>query len=336
MNPISPKGGSSRLNTTELVAAMQCMPVGVTIVESALKVRFWNEAFCRLLDFPGELMRPGVTLEDIFYFNARRGEYGPGNPDEQVKERMDLARQFQPHNFMRTRPNGTILDITGRVIHDEQGGMTGFVTIYQDVTLEKRHEQQLKAANKELMTVYGDLKQTLVNSAVLDADRHKRYQLAVRDELTDLFNRYYVEDAAGRLIGSHERSESSKLSLLLFDVDQFKDINEKYGLLGGDVVLRSIGALLAQESSGFGIAARFGADGFVVLVAGICDAECLALAERFRAAVSTIRFEQTLSTLTITVSAAVVEHHVGESFHDLIRRAEQNCEKNRQAELRRT
>lgn len=317
----SPNECISRLNVTELVAAMECMPVGVTIVERALSVRFWNETFCRLLDFPHDLMRPGVMLEDIFSFNARRGDYGPGNPDLLVKERMELARQFQPHHFMRTRPDGTILDITGRVIYDEHGGMTGFVTIYQDVTLEKRHEQQLKAANKELLLAYGDLKQAQIGSAAHEADRHKYYQLAVRDPLTGLFNRYYLEDAAGGLIGLRERNESSKLTMLIFDVDHFRDINEKYGQLGGDVVLRRVGALLAQESSRVGLAARFGADEFAVLLAGVCEEECFAFAERVRAAVTTVRFEQTMSTLTLTVSAVVVGHQVGESFPDLARRA---------------
>ena len=172
------------------------------------------------------------------------------------------------------------------------------------------------------MIAYGDLKQSQIGSAALEADRHKCYQLAVRDTLTDLFNRYYVEDVAGRLVGPHRRSESSQLSLVIFDVDHFKEINDKYGHLGGDVVLRRVGALLAQESSGFGLAARFGADEFAVILAGVCQAECVAFADRIREAVGAIRFEQTMSTLTLSVSAAVVEHHAGESFQDVIQRAD--------------
>ena len=124
------------------------------------------------------------------------------------------------------------------------------------------------------------------------------------------------------LVGPLRRSESSQLSLVIFDVDHFKDINEKYGHLGGDVVLRRVGALLAQESSGFGLAARFGADEFAVILAGVCQAECVAFADRIREAVGAIRFEQTMSTLTLSVSAAVVEHHAGESFQDVIQRAD--------------
>jgi diguanylate cyclase (GGDEF)-like protein len=322
MRNISPKGGISNLNITELAAAIQCMQVGVTIVDRALSVRFWNEAFCHLLDISRDLMRPGVTLEDIFRFNALRGDYGTGDPDQQVTERMELARQLQPHHFVRTRPNGAILDITGSVIHDDRGGMAGFVTIYQDVTLEKRHEQHLKAANRELLVVYGDLRQAQIRSVEIETDRHKVYLGAVRDDLTNLFNRYCLEDTARSLIGSQGRKTSTGFGLLLFDVDHFKDINRAYGLLGGDVVLRRVGALLASELGDKGLAARFGADEFAVLFAGVGERERNAFAERFGAAVAAIRFEQTMSTLTLTVSTASVEHQPGESFQDLLARAE--------------
>src|SRR3990167_5780982 len=105
MGLVSSDARTANLNITDLIAAMRCMPVGVTIVDRALSVRYWNDAFCRLLELPAELMRPGVMLEDIFRFNARRGDYGPGSPDQQVKDRLELARQFQPHQFMRTRPD---------------------------------------------------------------------------------------------------------------------------------------------------------------------------------------------------------------------------------------
>lgn len=312
---------TSNLSLNELVAAMQYMPVGVTIIERSLTLRFWNEAFCRLLDFPSDLMQPGVTLEDIFRFNALRGEYGPGNPDAHVAERMELTRQFQPHQFVRTRPNGTVLDVTGRVIYDEQGEMTGFVTLYRDLTFEKRQEQQVKAANKELVLAYDDLKQAQIGSIALETDPYKHYHLAVRDPLTGLFNRYYLEDAADNVIRMHEHNRALSQCLLVFTVDQFAEIIKQYGHLGGEVVTRRVGAVLAQESKRFSLAARCGAGRFVIFVADIPAEECLLYAERIREAVSAIRFEQTMAALHVTVSAKIVEHRCGESFSDLMKRA---------------
>jgi diguanylate cyclase (GGDEF)-like protein len=315
------KDNIAPLSLNELVAAVQYMPVGVTIVERSLALRFWNDAFCRLLDFPAELMQPGVTLEDMFTFNALRGEYGPGNPDDHVRERMELTRQFQPHHFVRTRPDGTVLDITGRVIYDDSGGMAGFVTIYRDLTFEKRQEQQVKAANKELVLAYDDLKQAQVGSMLLETDQHKYYQMATRDALTGLYNRYYLEDIAEHALQIQGRDAFAAQLLLIFRVDRFADINVRYGHVGRDAVMRRVAMLFAQHSPRFGFAARVGSGNFAVLAAvGKAD-ECLAYAECIREAARDIRFEQTLAPLRVAVSATVVERLPGESFDDLLVRA---------------
>lgn len=310
------------LSVTELIAAMQCMPVGITIIDSALTIKFWNDAFCTHLDIPNDLMCPGVTMEEVFYFNARRGDYGPGDPVEFVDERMALARRFRPHHFTRTRTNGTILDIAGRPIEDGCGNMVGFVTIYQDVTLDRLHQQQLEAASKDLQIACDELKLAHSDYAALEEDRRKYYQLAVRDPVTDLFTRHYMEDAADRLIEAHERSESAKVSVLIFDIDHFKDINDTHGHLNGDVVLRRVGDLLTQQSRRVDIAIRFGGDEFAAFLSGVGEPECYALAERINQAIATIQFDGRLSTLKLTISSGVAEHRVGESLLDLIQRAD--------------
>jgi diguanylate cyclase (GGDEF)-like protein len=322
MNLQSARDDSPPLRINELVEAMQCMPVGVTIIDSALTMRFWNNAFCRLLDFPAEIMHTDVTLKELFSYNARRGEFGPGDPEAQVQERIRLSLQFQPHHFVRTRADGTVLDITGRVIQGDDGEIYGFVTIYQDVTLEHQHEQRLLATNKELQNAYDELKLAQISYAAVVEDRRLYYQMAVSDPLTGLFTRYYMEDAVARLIELHERNESARLALLVFDIDRFKGINDAFGHLSGDVVLHRIGQLLREQSRRADVAVRFGGDEFAVFLSGISDDECLAFAERFREAVCALRFDENLSDLTLSISAGVAEHRIGESMNDLILRAD--------------
>ncbi len=322
MTPRAAYNNISQLSINELVEAMQCMPVGVTIIDRSLNMRFWNDAFCRLLDFPSEIMHEGVTLHELFLFNAKRGDYGPGDPDSQAMERIRLSRMFQPHQFTRTRADGTILDITGRVIHDQDGQAIGFVTIYQDVTREHQHAQHLLAANKELQVAYDDLRQAQISYAAMEEDRRRYYQLAVRDPLTGLFTRYYMEDAAARLIELHERDASTRLALLVFDIDRFKDINDAHGHLGGDTVLRHIALLLKQHSRRADVAVRFGGDEFAVFQSGVGDSECMAFGERFREAVCATRLDGELAGLTLSISVGVAEHRIGESMTDLLSRAD--------------
>ncbi|WP_431477395.1 PAS domain-containing protein [Massilia eburnea] len=125
-----------QVGVADLLRAIQYLPVGLSIIDRDLQFKFWNDTFCQCLDFPASLMQPGVLLEDLFRFNALRGEFGPGDPETQVRERIGLARQFVPHRFRRTRANGTVLQVTGRPMSDEQGRVVGFVTIYEDVTTE--------------------------------------------------------------------------------------------------------------------------------------------------------------------------------------------------------
>ncbi|KQW93685.1 hypothetical protein ASC94_13905 [Massilia sp. Root418] len=130
---------------------MEYMPVGVTIVDSDLTIRFWNPAFCQLQGLPVDVMHPGVTMADVFRFLAARGDYGPGDIKDLVAAREALCLQFQPHNFTRISVDGVVLNIVGRPIYGADGAVSGFVTIYHDVTSERHYEQQLEAKNEELL-----------------------------------------------------------------------------------------------------------------------------------------------------------------------------------------
>jgi len=130
---------------------MEFMPIGISIVDEALQVRFWNRALLEILDFPESLLRrPGLTLVDLFRFNAERGEYGEGDVEHQVAERAALARRFEPHRLLRQRPDGRFVDIRGEVVRKPDGSVGGFISLYQDVTREQRFKQELLASNHEL------------------------------------------------------------------------------------------------------------------------------------------------------------------------------------------
>eukprot|EP01034_Spumella_vulgaris_P031258 gene31258-38621_t len=110
------------------------MPVGVTIVDSDLTIRFWNPAFCQLQRLPADVMHTGVTMGDVFRTLAARGDYGPGDIGGLVAAREALCLKFEPHNFTRISVDGVVLNIVGRPIYGADGAVSGFVTIYHDVT----------------------------------------------------------------------------------------------------------------------------------------------------------------------------------------------------------
>ncbi|GAB4353604.1 MAG: hypothetical protein Kow006_18840 [Gammaproteobacteria bacterium] len=126
------------------------MPDGVSVMDKDLNLVAFNNSFLELLDFPPELFKRGDNLEKCFRYNAARGEYGPGDPDQQVAERMALARRFEPHVFQRTRPDGRVLEIRGKPVPDG-----GFVTLYVDITERVKAEAEVRLAAEAFETHEG-------------------------------------------------------------------------------------------------------------------------------------------------------------------------------------
>jgi PAS domain S-box-containing protein len=107
--------------TAILEETLQNMGQGITMVDKDLKVVAYNRKFLELMEWPEDRFGVGFGMEDAFRFNAERGEYGPGDVEEQVRERVELAKKFLPHQFERIRPDGTVIEIVGNPI--EGGGM---------------------------------------------------------------------------------------------------------------------------------------------------------------------------------------------------------------------
>ena len=132
---------AAQVNARALKTVLDNTKDGLSWVDADLRLRAFNKPFLDLLEFPVGQFKEGDSLASVFRFNAKRGEYGPGEVEAQVKERIDLAKKFEAHLFERTRPDGTILRIEGYPVPEG-----GFVTIYSDVTEARRHEGQINEA----------------------------------------------------------------------------------------------------------------------------------------------------------------------------------------------
>jgi PAS domain S-box-containing protein len=123
-----------------LNALVENFPGGISMVDAELRMLRYNQRFKELLEFPDALFeKPDLRFEDFIRYNAQRGEYGPGDVEQQVALIVARARSFQPHHFERVRANGTVLEIRGMPLPSG-----GFVTIYSDVTERKRAEAELE------------------------------------------------------------------------------------------------------------------------------------------------------------------------------------------------
>jgi diguanylate cyclase (GGDEF)-like protein len=124
-------------------------------------------------------------------------------------------------------------------------------------------------------------------------------RLATRDSLTGIANRRLFDESLERETARSQRL-SAPLSLVVFDIDHFKQINDTFGHQTGDAVLREVADALVASTKGFDVAARFGGDEFVLLLPGCACNDALGVAERVRREVV-----RRTASASVTVTAGV-------------------------------
>lgn len=124
-----------------LEATVRHLPQGISVFDTNLNLVVANDSFFDLTQIPSDFNVPGKSFEDFMLFNAQRGEYGPGDPMTLARQRVEIARQMQPHVFDRARPDGTVVEVRGNPIPSR-----GFISTFTDITSRHQAEESLRAA----------------------------------------------------------------------------------------------------------------------------------------------------------------------------------------------
>jgi diguanylate cyclase (GGDEF)-like protein len=226
-----------------LEAVVEYFPGGISLFDRDMNMVLCNEQQRKLLEYPDDLFAKGYpSLEALFRFNAARGEYGPGNLEDQVARRVALAKQRKAHVYERTRPNGTVIEIRGVPI---EGG--GFVTTYFDVTEQRRNQATIA-------------------------------HMAHHDALTGLPNRMLFSDRLRSAIALAKRS--GLMAVHYLDVDNFKPVNDNLGHQAGDELLIGVANRLRVTVRENDTVARLGGDEFAIVQTGIKEVSDAAVLAR--------------------------------------------------------
>lgn len=152
------------------------------------------------------------------------------------------------------------------------------------------------------------------------------YKMALLDPLTGLFNRRYIEQRLEDEIARSQR-HGRPLSVIMFDLDEFKQVNDTYGHSAGDALLRAFADRLSRATRGSDASGRYGGDEFLVVLPECKPENVQAVLKRLEG----IRADIEGRTLFLALSAGWAELLPGETAKDLLARADAELYANKRA-----
>ena len=130
------------------------------------------------------------------------------------------------------------------------------------------------------------------------------YRLTTVDGLTQIFNKRYFMETLEREISRAQRYQRA-LSLIMFDLDHFKSVNDTYGHLAGDYVLKHLAGVISNRIRREDVLARYGGEEFAIILPEIDAQNALVFAEKIRRLVERTQFTFENTPLPITISVGV-------------------------------
>jgi len=157
---------------------------------------------------------------------------------------------------------------------------------------------------------------------MLDMLQHVK-ESAITDALTGMHNRHYLYEIAEKIMAQSKRLDYP-LSLVIFDIDFFKKINDKYGHLAGDRVLKAFASLLMHRMRESDIVVRYGGEEFIAILPETDVKRAFIVIESIRKLVEEMEIAiEENKVISITISAGVAEYNRNETLDQLIKRADE-------------
>ena len=164
----------------------------------------------------------------------------------------------------------------------------------------------------------------LSGSNIENAYHEEIYRLTTVDGLTQVFNRRYFVETLEREIGRALRYRR-ELSLIMFDIDRFKDVNDSFGHLAGDHVLKHLASVIKTRIRREDVLARYGGEEFAIVLPEIDGYNAMQFAEKIRklVEVAEFKFEDAIIPVTVSIGVASLRGEIEDAL-EFIKQADTN------------
>jgi diguanylate cyclase (GGDEF)-like protein len=260
------------------------------------------------VDAQGVIKMTGKSMRDV---------HGPisGLPGVSSIASQILNNSPVPTELEYQRKGATVL-LSSRFIPE----MDWYLLVEQDISDEVKPIRRVFYVN---IAISAAITLLVLALTLLAINRYQRRLEAVAgtDSLTGLLNRQAFEFVFQQAMLDSER-RGSALSAVLFDIDHFKMVNDNYGHLAGDRILRQIAETVRHALRESDIVTRWGGEEFLVLLKDCPLQQAALIAEKLRQAIAKQEFVLSAGTLSLTASLGVAEYECGESSTSFFSRAD--------------
>lgn len=258
----------------QLSRAVEYSPVSIIITDVDGNIEYVNPKFTELT---------GYTLEESQNKTPRILKSGM-TPPKVYKELWQTIISGGKWNgdLLNRKKNGAVYWESTSIssITDANGSITHFVAVNEDITDRKESEEKIHLLNTELE------------------------ELAITDYLTNLYNRRHFMERSTQELKRAKRSKQP-LSILMLDIDQFKNINDTYGHETGDFALKQVVDTLRSNLRDIDILGRMGGDEFTALLPNTNIQDAFKLAERVRRDMEQTQFQTQGESFTIAITISI-------------------------------
>jgi diguanylate cyclase (GGDEF)-like protein len=190
-----------------------------------------------------------------------------------------------------------------RVIQEASDVRTQLLMIQFDVERLQKDQEIHRLRNVELARAYSELKSL---NAQLERQAKEMEQLSIVDGLTGLYNRRYLDAKLGYEFTRAARYRHP-LAVIVCDIDDFKEVNDRFSHTGGDEVLKVLASIFKSNTRDTDIVARFGGEEFVIIFPNISKPQARQAGEKIRSIVVDYPWNELLRGLSVTISIGLAE-----------------------------